>query len=340
MMRNKIGLAAATLAGLLLTAGVARAAETQCKKIASIQLDACKTEVQEDLLQARANCLNLAEKAERDACLDDAKEEAAETRVLCRDQRAARRDLCEDLGEDRYAPGFDPVDFETDFTNPSNPNPLFPLEVGHQWHYSAPDEEIDIEVKDATKSILGVTCVVVNDVVEVEGQPLEDTDDWFAQRADGTVFYCGEISKNYELFPGDDPLEAELVDVEGSWKAGRDGALPGTLFLGAPTVGAIYRQELARGEAEDAAEVLSTTYAFGSSTELDQFVPAALANLLCANADCVVTREFSPISPDAFERKYYAMGVGLFLEVNPEDGEVVRLTDCNVAPVCEDLPAP
>jgi len=338
MLQHRIALAAAALAGLLLETGFASAAESQCKKIAGLQLEACKSEVHEDFLTSKAKCLNLADKADRDPCLADAKDEASETGALCKEQRAARRDLCEALGEDRYAPGFDPADFETDFANPAHPNAYFPLEIGQQWHYSGPGEEISIEVLDKTKSIEGVTCVVSRDVVETAGQPVEDTDDWFGLRSDGTVFYCGEISQSFELFAGDDPHEAELVDIEGSWKAGRNGALAGSVFLGAPTVGAVYRQELARGDAEDAAEILSTTYAFGSSTELDQFVPASLANLLCGNADCIVTREFTPIHPDDFERKYYARGVGLFLEVNPQSGEAVRLTDCNVAPVCENLP--
>ncbi len=338
MTQLRIGLAAASLASFLLSAEIGFANENQCKKIAGIQQEACRSELKADFFSASANCANLGDKAERTECREDAASEAAETRMLCRDQKQARRELCEDLREDRYAPDFDPAGFETDYRNPAVTNPYFPLEVGQRWSYSAPDEEISVEVLDETKQIEGVTCVVVRDLVRVDGVPLEDTDDWFAQRADGTVFYCGEISQNFELFAGDDPLEAELVDVEGSWKAGRDGALPGTAFLGSPRLGAIYRQELARGDAEDAAEVVSTTYAFGRDAELDRFVPAELANLLCSNADCIVTREFTPISPDSFERKYYARGIGFFLGVNPQSGEAARLTDCSFAPVCDELP--
>ena len=53
----------------------------------------------------------------------------------------------------------------------------------------------------------GVTCIVVNDVVSVDGVPLEDTDDWLAQRKDGTVDYCGESVQDFETFEGDDPME-------------------------------------------------------------------------------------------------------------------------------------
>ena len=61
-------------------------------------------------------------------------------------------------------------------------------------------------------------------------------------------------------------------------------------------------------------------------------VSQELAELLCDD-DCVVTREFSPIDPGVEALKYYSPLVGLFLEV--EDGEVVRLTGCNIDPgVC------
>ena len=33
--------------------------------------------------------------------------------------------------------------------------------------------------------------------------------------------------------------------------------------------------------------------------------------------------------PDAFARKYYAPGIGVFLETAPDTGEVTRLVDCN-----------
>jgi hypothetical protein len=132
-------------------------------------------------------------------------------------------------------------------------------------------------------------------------------------------------------------MEAELVEIEGSFKAGRDGAKSGVLMMASPVVGEIYRQEWAPGDAEDAAEVLSTTYGYGEDEELDEFVPQELAELLC-NGDCVVTRDFNPLEPDAEERKYYAPGIGPFLEVDLETGDIVRLVGCNFDPVCSILP--
>jgi hypothetical protein len=52
----------------------------------------------------------------------------------------------------------------------------------------------------------------------------------------------------------------------------------------------------------------------------------------------VVTREFTPIEPGVEALKYYAPGIGVFLEV--EDGAITQLVGCNVDPVCDELPDP
>ncbi len=192
---------------------------------------------------------------------------------------------------------------------------------------------------DETKLIDGVTCIVVNDVVAEDGELIEDTDDWFAQHVDGTVHYCGEIARDFETFDGDDPEEPELVSIDGSFKAGRDGDKSGILFPGTPTVGDTYRQEWSASNAEDVATVISTSYGFGNDPDLDEFAPEDLVELLCDD-DCVVTADFTPIEPDVLEYKYYAAGIGLFLEVKPEDGEVAQLVDCNFDSRCDDLPEP
>jgi hypothetical protein len=309
-----------------------------CSAVARAQAQACQAEIKDDLFEAQALCTNGTED-ERRECFREAQQEFLEGGEECRDQRDARDDLCDALGEGRYDPDFDPTGFQSDFTSP---NPYFPLSVGDHWEYASEDETGEVTVLDQTKRIEGVTCIVVRDLVKDEdGRDVEDTDDWIAQRNDGTAVYCGEISQNFEFFEGDDPELRELVDIEGSWKAGRDGALPGTLFPATPLEGAIYRQEWAPGDAEDAAEVLSTHYRFGSDATLDQHVPAALAQLLCTQAHpCVVTGEFTPLEPDAFEHKYYAYGIGLFLVVAPDTAEVSRLVGCNVDPLCAALPQP
>jgi hypothetical protein len=325
---------------VILTAPLgASAAGKFCSATTSAAFDACENAARDDLDTALGVCGNVSDHDARSQCIADAKDARHEAEQSCKDQRAARREVCHTLGEARYEPSFDPADFDADFEHLTHPNPYFPLAIGDQWTYASPGEVDTVRITSATKSISGVTCIVSHDVVTTDGDLSEDTDDWFAQAKNGDVFYCGEQAKQYESFDGDDPREPELVGIEGSFKAGRDGAQTGILFLAAPTVGALYRQEFDLGNAEDLGEVLSTTYAFGQSAELDQFVPQALAQLLCSG-NCVVTRDFSPLEPDAVERKYYAPGIGDFLEVDLGTGAVTQLVDCNFDKRCAMLPTP
>lgn len=242
--------------------------------------------------------------------------------------------VCEALDEDRYDPDLDPADFELEFTGI---NPYFPLVPGNEWVYEGEDEVVTVRVLDETKLINGVTCVVVNDLVTEDGLALEDTDDWYGQHSDGTVYYFGELSRNYEVFEGDDPEVAELVDLDGSFKAGIDGAKAGVLMLGSPAEGAIYRQEWALAEAEDIAAVVKTGYGYGSDAVLDAMIPEDLAEALCDD-DCVVTNNYTPLEPGVEEIKFYAPGIGFFYEIKPEDGESVQIVSCNSGPRCDDIP--
>ena len=223
-----------------------------------------------------------------------------------------------------------------DLTRPSHPNPYFPMTVGNRWQYVSPTETDVITVVDETKLIAGVRCLVFRDIVSEDGAIHEATDDWFAPAKDGSVWYFGEEVKNYETFRGDRPRRPELVSIDGSFKAGRDGDKPGIIALAAPRVGAIYLEEFSLGNAEDVTEVLSTTYSYGHNAELDASVPRALAELLC-RGDCLVTKNYSLLEPGLFARKYSAPGIGVFLEIE-NTGEVVRLVRCNFDRRCAGLP--
>jgi hypothetical protein len=274
--------------------------------------------------------------------LEELEADVEEGNQLCQEQRNGRLDLCKSLGEDRYDPDFDPDLFD-DPKNPTNPNPYFPLDVGNLWEYASKTETNTVEVLNETKLIDGVTCIVVRDqVFDKDGFIIEDTDDWFANAKDGNVWYCGEEVKDFETFDGDNPKLPELVSIDGSFKVGRDGDKPGIIFPASPQVGDINFEEFSLANAEDFAEVVSTTYAFGKDDpELDQLVPKALAEHFCSNENCVVTNNISLLEPGIIERKYYALGIGFFLEVAPDTGEVVQLVKCNVDPVlCNNIPQP
>jgi hypothetical protein len=205
-----------------------------CTATAEVAQSACESEVEDDYLIAVGNCTNVSNAGARSKCYSDAEDEQEEAAELCVEQFAAREELCAALGEERYDPSFKAAKFvdPLEIGNSVAPNPYFPLVQGTQWTYQGGGETIIVTVTDETKLIGGVTCLTVNDVVVEDGQPLEDTDDWYAQDKDGNVWYCGEISLNYEIPDGEEA--AELVDIEGSWKAFRDHAKPGILMFANP----------------------------------------------------------------------------------------------------------
>src|SRR4030095_8677598 len=70
-------------------------------------------------------------------------------------------------------------------------NQYFPLSSGMKWVYEATledgsKERNEVEVLPDTKVIMGVTAVVVHDVVyDAQGEMVEVTYDWYAQDKDG-----------------------------------------------------------------------------------------------------------------------------------------------------------
>jgi hypothetical protein len=312
-----------------------------CSATAQAAFLACGNDVLDDYWIAVGICINESDGSDRRDCLREAKHGRSEGNQECSDQLEARHEACADLGEHRYDPLFEPALFERNFANIANPNRYFPLAIGSHWEFLSEDESTHVTILNETKLIDDVRCVVSRDEVRdrESGALIESTNDWFAQAKDSTVWYCGEETSSFETFKGDRPMKPERVSIDGSFKAGRDGDKPGIIFQANPAVGQFYVEEFSLGNAEDATEILSVNYSFGKDPTLDELVPRRLANLLC-KGDCIVTRNFSQLEPGVFERKYYAPGVGVFLEVEPESGEVVRLVKCNVDPRCASLPQP
>ncbi len=308
-----------------------------CSRTALLQYAACLHEIRDDAFVGKAICLQESERRERRECVREARAERSEATTLCRSQWRARLDVCDLVGEGRYDPEFEPEDFITNFDNPSRQNPYFPIATGFFWEFETEDESNRVVVTEKTKLIDDVTCVVVNDLVTKEDGG-EDTDDWFALHRDGSLYYCGEAVEDFEFFEGDQPMEAELIAIDGSFKADRDGDAPGILVPADPRPGMTYRQEWSASNAEDLATVITTTYRYGENPELDEFMDPALAEHLCSAGDCLVTRDFTPLEPDGFEYKFYAKHLGPFFEIKPEDGETNRLVACNVDARCDSLP--
>jgi hypothetical protein len=277
-----------------------------CSTTARVALDACRAGAKDDYWTAVGTCTNVTDRDARRECLADAAATLKETRDECRDQRDARLDVCDQIGEGRYDPAIDPAAFVDPLAigGALAANPFMPVVSGATWDYVSGAETTHVAVTDEVKEILGVPCIVVHDTVSVSGEVVEDTRDFLAQDVDGNVWYFGETSQGFE--------DGELVTLEGSWMAGVEGAKPGVLMFKAPEVGAVYRQEFALGDGEDMGEVLATNG--------DESTSAAS----CGGA-CVVTRDFTPMEPGVEEHKYYVPGVGLLLELDPDTGTRTEL---------------
>jgi len=311
--------------------------DTYCTQTADTLLDACKASVMDDGAVGKAICINITHPSARNTCFDDLADSQDEATQLCEGQHDTRLAACGVLGEARYDPDFRPARFDNP-KRPSNPNPYFPLGVGKHWEYRSATQVNTVDVVNETKLIAGVRCIVFRDLVFEGGLIHEATDDWYVPAKDGSVWYFGEDVKDFETFKGDNPLRPELVSIDGSLKAGRDGDKPGIIALASPKVGDVYLEEFSLGNAEDVTEIQSTTYSYGHDPVLDEGVPKELVQRFCAG-NCIVTKNYSLLEPGLFARKYYARGVGTILEVE-NTGEVVQLVNCNFDHRCANLPTP
>lgn len=206
--------------------------------------------------------------------------------------------------EPAYTPTIEPGNFVATIDNP-----FYPLIPGTLFVYEGTKDDVkqrnEVLVTSETKTIMGIPCVVVQDRVWEEETLLESTLDWYAQDAEGNVWYMGEYSESYE---------DGKTDTSGSWEGGVDGALPGIVMPAHPVPGDPYRQEYYAGEAEDMAQVIAigtpVTVPYGSYT------------------DTVTTREWSPLEPGVEEQKMYARGIGFIASKSTKgENEVFELTD-------------
>lgn len=295
--------AAGALVAATLFAGPVRADDSvACGLVSQIVLRSCRSGAQSEFWLTVGRCNNLEGSAARRICLKRATAAQRDDLDACAEQREGRDEVCGEVDGEPYDPRIDPQDFVDRIDNP-----YLPLRPGTTFVYEGRTDEgfehIELAVTHNTKTILGVTCVEVRDVVTVDGEVKEDTLDWFAQDRQGNVWYFGENSKELE--------DGLIVSLEGTWTSGEDGAKPGIIMKAHPGIGDFYRQEFSLDVAEDVAEVVSltdsVTVPYGSFTQ------------------CLRTKEWTPMSPGAEEFKVYARGIGLVKEVDPSGGEELNL---------------
>lgn len=185
-------------------------------------------------------------------------------------------------------------------------NPYFSLRPGDRLVLEGEDDgemaRVEITVLRRTERITfevdGVPVTVRARVVEeresADGELTEVSRNFFARcRHTSDVFYFGEEVDNYE--------DGEIVDHDGAWRAGEDGAMPGLIMPGTFLLGAKYYQEIA-----PAAEALDR----GRNVEMGIEIPTPAGTF----TDCVGVVDSTPLDPEEADAKVYCPGVGLVMD--------------------------
>jgi len=161
-----------------------------------------------------------------------------------------------------------------------------------------------------------------------DGDPLEVTQDWYAQDDFGHIWYFGEETIDEE------------GSTEGSWEAGKDvdgvGSLaePGIVMLAHPDVstsdsvladsGLFYEQEYYEEVAED----------MGKVKRLNASIVLEMDNNLATSefTDCLQTKEWTALEPGSVEHKHYCAYTGLVLINELSGGPTVRVELVGINP--------
>jgi hypothetical protein len=182
---------------------------------------------------------------------------------------------------EEYVPSIQPADFSASITNP-----YFSLPEGRQLTYMADTEdglqETTVDIK-GTKIVAGVETRIYAKNVLLEGELVEEADEYYAQDKEGNVWIFGEETSNYE--------QGLLLDHEGTWMAGMDGAQPGIAMKATPAIGDQYTIMYAPDVGKDIAEVLA----------IDTSITTAEASY----DDCVKIYGHNSLDEESIDHEYY-----------------------------------
>jgi hypothetical protein len=194
------------------------------------------------------------------------------------------------------ADDFDPSLF--DDSSITIDNEWFPLKPGTRWVWTGSTQEdegrvphrIVFTITDLTKEINGVRTVVGWDRDFSDGELVETELIFLAQDKQGNIWHLGQYSETFE--------EGEFVGGS-AWLAGFEGAKAGIWVKADPQLG-------------------KPAYSMGFAPPpyfWDDFARTfKMGQRVCVPAGCyedvLVTDEFEPDKPRAFQLKFYARGVG------------------------------
>jgi hypothetical protein len=215
-------------------------------------------------------------------------------------------------------------DFErARFDDPTHiDNRWLPLKPGTQLVYEGSaivDEggrqprRVVTTVTDLSKVIDGVRTLVISEKDYTAGQLSEPELAFFAQDKAGNVWLVGEYPEEYE---------DGKFDKAPAWISGQKGARAGIAMLAEPRQGA---PDYAQGYAPPPVDFTDRARVYKTDQKT------------CTPVDCyenvLVTEEFNPDEPGAFQLKYYASGVGN-VEVGwrgekEEEKETLELVELN-----------
>jgi hypothetical protein len=184
----------------------------------------------------------------------------------------------------------DPADFVA-----AVDNPWFPLRPGTVWTYigvkNAKHATEVMTVLPGTTVIDGVPCVALQDDVTLNQVRVERTVSYYAQHRDGGVWFFGEDEHQVDR-------QGNVRGIEGSWRAGVDGAGPDLLMPAAPAKGNVFDERTAE---------LHVTV-LGADETVD--VPEG------SHQGAVLLEEADPTEPGLLAHKYYVRDIGMVRDVS------------------------
>lgn len=188
---------------------------------------------------------------------------------------------------------------------PTGTGKYFVLQPGHKMTYAGGDVVLVITVLDETKVLDGVTTRVAEERESKAGVLVEISRNYHAiDTMTGDVYYFGEDVDIYK--------DGKVINHEGTWLAGKDGARFGLFIPGSPRVGDKFYQEIAAGNALDRFEIVSRT-------ERIETPAGVFENVVHAD-------ETTPLEPGHHGNKWYAPGVGMIID------DDLKLTKIEPAP--------